>query len=624
MNLLSRMLLLISTCSVAISGFASGAWAGEIERFVEFRDGTRLKMTFSESELPWRTVAPSGESDLRSLSLDDFDSLELVPLPDSRKFELVSRALADLRSDEYAVRQSAERDLLQLGGRFRPFLEDALREGDEVDFCWRLSRILQVLPRDRVSRDRSDLLLDGSGKRLEGDVGEWSSTASAYGATLPIDRSAVCRISRLSDGLTVLEGPTVGLVQRILEDTMDRDPETTVRIDFEEDTNGRELEGTEDVSEMYLPWGCVLESSYDASTIALESGFSVRGLSRKFCAANREPKYRGIMTIRFCEPGNPDVPAGVRFAGLWVGTVTPGGTTLEAYDAAGRLLNSIKTTRHGSEFLALRSAVPIAYLRVVPNENRQDRRGYDPNYAVDDLVFDTPVPIAATRDNDYYTLVLNSGEVLRGRGLRADGETLSLEDLSVGIPQVRIPVTDLKAIFPPYWPEANGSNAEGTCHVMLEDGSVLRASPSPQGLQPTRLPHREPIVKSQIAVLWGESKVFLPPPDDWDGNSPIMLNWREAAPLTDVELKEAGVESPEFSEPLAYEGLPPIWLRPQPEVAATQGRVRLITGEEFVFSEEGFRLRDWSPQGVTLTDGEHEIAIDMNEVVVLVLDDAQP
>lgn len=172
--------------------------------------------------------------------------------------------------------------------------------------------------------------------------------------------------------------------ERISED--DSIPADATRIDFDQDADGAATVPRTDISKAYVRLGCKFESSFKDSVIAIQP-YNVGGRSGGRCAANLQPLYQGQMTIRFCKPGDADMPATVRMVGFWTSHIAPRGTSLEAYDLDDRLIGKIETTRPERDFLAIKSEVPIAYIKVVPDLE------VDPDYAIDDLVFDQPAAV---------------------------------------------------------------------------------------------------------------------------------------------------------------------------------------------------------------------------------------
>jgi hypothetical protein len=137
---------------------------------------------------------------------------------------------------------------------------------------------------------------------------------------------------------------------------------------------------------LYVDQGCTFATSVGDSFVGVQP-YDVGGRSGGKCIATHKPLYQGKMTIRFCKPGDDKVPATVTTVGFWVSHVSPDGTALQAYDNDGKLIGSVSTTKKHGEFLAIKSTKSIAYIKVVPNIE------VDPDFAIDDLVFDTPVPI---------------------------------------------------------------------------------------------------------------------------------------------------------------------------------------------------------------------------------------
>jgi hypothetical protein len=185
------------------------------------------------------------------------------------------------------------------------------------------------------------------------------------------------------EGVTGIAGAT-GEVERITADRDSELPAQVTRIGFDADPQGEPLRLGQDVSSTFAPLGVTLETSLQGASVCVD-GYTVTGRSRGMSCATGEPyRWQGMLTARFCEPGKPERPASVTHVGVWVAAVSPGGTSLQAYDAQGKVIGSVTTLRSGSEYLALRSETPIAFVRVIPNEQ------VDRDYTIDDLVFDTP------------------------------------------------------------------------------------------------------------------------------------------------------------------------------------------------------------------------------------------
>lgn len=180
--------------------------------------------------------------------------------------------------------------------------------------------------------------------------------------------------------------PVIAMLTRIERDSDALYKGSVRRIEFERSPSGEPLKPGQRVGRMFVPWGVILEAEDEGSYVAIDP-YQVRGRSWGQSCCNHRPRWRGTMRIRFCVPGQPDQPAGVRRVGLWIAAVFPGGTTLRALGLDGTVLKEIQTRTEGHDFLGLESNVPIARVEVVPGE--------DPDYTIDDLFFDEPKPIPA-------------------------------------------------------------------------------------------------------------------------------------------------------------------------------------------------------------------------------------
>ena len=185
------------------------------------------------------------------------------------------------------------------------------------------------------------------------------------------------------------------------------------RIDFDHAPDGSAVQAGDSVETLYAPWGVILESENPDSYVAAD-GYAVASSSRGNSAANRKPRWMGDITLRFILPGSSGAkprswrPGGVSRCGLFVAAVTPNGTGLEAFDRHGRLIGRVYTKRSGTDFLGIASKIPIFSVRVF------DVPSIDPNFSIDDLLFDVPVRSDLRR----FAVSLKDGQRLVGRPIR--------------------------------------------------------------------------------------------------------------------------------------------------------------------------------------------------------------
>src|SRR5262249_24585230 len=136
------------------------------------------------------------------------------------------------------------------------------------------------------------------------------------------------------------------------------------------------------------------------------------------------------------------LPAGVNFFGCYIAAVVPGGTELVAYGLRGRELGRIVTRQNGTDFLGVRSDVPMHTIRIVPNPQ------IDRDYTLDDFIF-LPAPTAQPADPTRFTVHLAGGDLVLCRDVVLEPGKAVLEGLTAGLPDMKLPLEELSRVN---WP----------------------------------------------------------------------------------------------------------------------------------------------------------------------------
>lgn len=156
-------------------------------------------------------------------------------------------------------------------------------------------------------------------------------------------------------------------------------------LTFDTDPDGQAIPDEFDVSKTYIAYGCRISASLEDSFPATRS-YQVREGSGQ-CCANLNPAYAGALILHFCEPGNEERAATVSKFGVAVSFVVPKGTKIEFYDQESTMFAELESDQRGVQFFAVQSETPIAFVKIRPVAR------IDPDFAIDDLMFDRPVPI---------------------------------------------------------------------------------------------------------------------------------------------------------------------------------------------------------------------------------------
>lgn len=600
------------------SPLAAPLTAADVELTVAFRDGTLTRVRFPDQPLPWRRITDDGQVLNEPLPLSEVRRLNLVKTPATDQVAHVRKLIHQLGDPDFHAREAAQLELVRIGRLFRPIVEQARGRSTDFEINWRLDEVLQLLdPGGAPTTTNYDLLTRaGPDREIQGDVADWKIVGSLRGAPVEIDRSKVLAIYAERPEIPSSAASSVVRVERIPADDDALFPADVLRIDFERGPRGEALAQHTNISETFIPLGVTFATSIAGSYVSVEV-YNVGGRSGGRCIANHEPLYQGVMTIRFCKPGNAAVPAGVRHVGFWTSHVVPNGTVLQAFDISGRRIAEIATVQEKRDFLALKSNTPIAYIKILPTDA-------DPDFAIDDLTFDPPVLLAEAGDPDRYSVLLASGERVHAESVAVGAESIDLARLSIGVDKLSVPRSEVAVLVPPRLSETQAV-AEATyqhCFVRLSDGSVLRAA-GDEGLKLVRFPSL-PLTPDRLSALWGSKTDLIEPQDaDWQGDSALWFAGPgDIRPLSQWRLGSDRVEAPEISDAsFGYADSPLFWFRKPSPRPDTSGVLRLTNGEEIVLSseKEGFALLEWSAESVTIGSGQEKWTIPLKEAASLVL-----
>ena len=541
------------------------------DRIVEFRDGSRLQLDVTAADF---TLKPdnrgaSGDPAIQ-LAFDEVAEVTFSEVPAFERLRRIKESLSELRSDEFVVRERAAIRLTKLGAGFRSLLEKQLAAAFDPEIRWRLHGILGAL--SRSFDDDFDHLRTGK-RALQGELDEWTGQATYRGTPLRIDRTTVRSLTQIQDQRAGEEHPAV-VVRTSAPHAL---PAGGPTIDFSRTPDGSKLEVGDDISKRFIDWGVEFSTSIDDSHVAIQR-YDIDGASGGLSAATDEPLYEGTVSMRFCSPGRPEIPAGVHFVGCWVGVVEKGGTALVGYDRDGAEIGRAVTTGAPSQFLALRSATPIASAEIIPDSE------IDPNYVLDDVVFSSPLPLDTSPHPTLYSLVLDNGDRLQAKKFAIDGA--KPKDASVSIKpaggfggEIRLPLADVAHLLTPgaARPQERG---ERQLWAMLNDGSKIRIDAKSDDW--TKLP---------LAALWNSRKPLKTPRETLEipkGGAALFLG-RDPIALKSFEFRDnefAGTREDGSTAIIQYGRLSTIWFSTAEESQIKRhSSIEMRDGQRFAFGD---------------------------------------
>ncbi len=496
---------LLSVTALFLLGAASGDET--VERTVVFRDGSVLCLTFENAALTIRDVQDDGSISTTPVRLSEAGALVFSLRPQIETLGRVRAALQGLAADTWEDREAATRALEAEGPAIRGVLDAARAGAEDPEVEMRLAMLLARLPpgEEAPGEGVADTVTRADGTVREVDFGDWRLAARLRGIPVVLDRSLV-RELRTAGPEAAAPPPVCGAATRFERIGQDLDgsfPPHVTRIDFDTAPDGTRIAAGAEVGRAYVPSGVTIETSV-AGALVHADDYTVGGRSGGNSCATNAPRWEGVLTIRFHAPGRPEIPAGVTHTGLWIAAVSAGSTTLEAYDLRGAKIGEAVTVAGPNDFLAVRSSIPIGHLRVVPNV------AVDPNYTIDDLVFDAPRPRDDASDADRFAVVLSSGERLLADACALSDGRLRAEGLRIGIDRCDFPPRDVRRVILPY---ANPRP------LRLEEGTQARGS-------------LELATGRTLAIGDGELRF-----ESWDeeglvltgGDAPLRIPWTEIA-----------------------------------------------------------------------------------------------
>lgn len=596
--------------------------------FLQFRDGSIVLADVKTASLEWTEFQVGRPSNGNTIDLQRIGNLTLAQMPVTERLNYVQSLLSQLSSEDYQERELATQELKEKGAEFLDIVE-AYQESTDPEVRWRVKGILHHISnamRNSPRLDFDSLILwreGGAGNSaqasVQGDSGDFSLKAVAFGQNIEVPRRKLSAIWR--PGYEPRrEGQAEVVGQRISSDEVDRFPPNSVRIGFSNAPDGSELTEGQTVDNSYTDWGVRFSTDIEDGSIAVFN-FGVGGApSRRpsaggHAAGTSDEDYKGVTTIRFHAPGRPDVPATVTMFGCYMAIIKKDGTLMRFFDTQGQLITTLSTTRNTWEFVGFRSPRPIARVEIHPTN-------VDPNYAIDDVIFDQPRVISESIDGRLASISLRDGQQLKAERIEVSDEWLTLHDLTVGIEEAKIPAAEVAYLSPISQP-FDPLQAEPHAWIQTVEGNRIAVRLAAEGAV-ARAHDGAVIPADQIRALWSSRQIDL---EIGLATDQPRTQWLDSElqphPVNMLAIVEGGVTGeggspawtdvvPEKELPLIITGAPPSWDVDAPYVRLADGQFWLLNDERIVF-------RGWSDQALQLEFYGQPISVPLDEIAAVKL-----
>ena len=383
------------------AGVVVGAPAHAEELTVVFRRHSVITVELNGTQLPWVSVAKDGSMVDRTIPVGQIQSLFLSKSKSSDLLATVRQNLQLLGDDDYTLREKAEIDLAKNGGSFRNMLE-RYTDHPSMEVRHRIERLLKKFARSNSPPVELDRLVLTDGSVLEGEAKDFKLAADYRGTNLSLERRSVLMLKRPLATIppTKAEPARIEIVNQHNQFIAAGQQE----FRFETDTNGNAFPDRANIDRAFTDLGVRFRNAGDKGYVGVSVfSFKYDDLpvgGRSVCLYSQgqsRKQFQGVMEISFCVPGNPERPAGVHQAGLFIARVKHSrDLVMEAYDAQGHILATVEATDQQCVFTGVKSNELITKLKIFSNPWLEKlSRKIDVDFAIDTLRISPPIEVNA-------------------------------------------------------------------------------------------------------------------------------------------------------------------------------------------------------------------------------------
>ena len=708
-NMFLRSLPKLLAVLVVLAGFTQQARAqSPKEMSFVLRDGSVVRVAPEEDTFDWKTVATDGTITHGKYNVSDIQSLKFTESPASDEVARIRGLVAKLASDNYRDRHHAESTLLEQGKPFEEVIDQAMNH-NEPEVRYRVRRIMKFLEKqsdNNVTRFALDfdILTLKNGTILEGDIGDWGLRGKWNGDQVVTfnRKNCVDAMTQPSFGQFKKESNTVEMTSKIImnpKDVFQSPEENDTRawgqvnegyrvVDFDVGSRGEKMaiDKSFDVGDLFAFRGCVLNCESNNGSVVISGYKFKKSRSRNRSVGNlfinpvtrKKARYKGVMRIDFCAPGNKQLPASVNMAGFFAEIVEPRETIVEAYNADGHIIGLAQSAVKKNSFLGIESGHQIAYLKISKNiYTATELTNVD--FAVDDLTYSDPIVSSDINYSDlvdegtpHIAITTRDEQRFLVDSIKFAGEKLELKSSIADLGDFELPIANVAWIAMPQnrnsslsWWRADGTTSEEykslgwwnpTEHgvfVMLTNGSVVHCQLEQNNIVSTI--SNQNINADDVIGTWNARELCrYPQSGDFEHGDMVMVrplnrvafaigefDWGEGAfsyerdgaksleqamalddnptKIARATLQSMGIPGEDDPGQIEFSNsTASFWRSSPPTLSADSGLIRTNDGQRFVIGgDDGFELVKMDGQQVVIKIGETEVPIELSKVHAL-------
>ena len=621
---------------------------------VQLRSGTVLRCEIEDLEFRWNDVATDGAVTSSRRKLSEVESLEFASETVTEQVANVKTLCDQLADRDFHRRRQAEEQLISEAGPFIEILQKQLADARvDSESRFRLARVLEKLD-DRQARPQAayDVLVTGAGT-TRGDAPKFQLELTAHGQSLTLRREHLVRLVKSS---AAAEVPTVGLGYQALDAPGERFFQPHQRqVDFDKGKNGSVLESDARLEQLFAFNGALFQCEGEGNQVftsdyTLESrsrGQSGVTFDKAYDTDGLTPRFKGVLRISFCNPGQPTTPATTQAVGAFLQVIRPARTiVLEAYNLDDECVGVCEAF-NSTSFTGIAADQPIAYARVLTNKTLVAKDvDLDNDFATDDLSYD-PLQIQPLlpRPNRHVVATRN-GDVIACSALEIQTEQVVLngieglgdeQDLTLTVSRKNIASITFAA------DTRKPRDLTSAGFARLSDGSVIAIG---QLSNAGAIDFPQLAWVDQMACCWGrENSCRYPTAEDLQQELPVAVfptyrswlnnlqldatqiawNAQGSAIQKQFETEVEGISDPDWGSQFDLRQAPCIWF-PKTLASDSQpasvGMLRLTDGQRFCLGgQAGFRLTALTNDDIELSNGSEKILLPLSQVKSIVLPD---
>ena len=614
---------------------------------VQLRTGSKILVQTSQNGIVWNSTQRDNAR-LGELNWSDFTYLNLIESPIGKRVAQTRDLLDQLADRSYTTREAAEQQLSNPNnsGPFVQMIRNRLDQKIDLESKYRIQRILKSLGESQTeSSRRFDEIIKPDGSNEIGEAKDFLLQGVAMGKNVSLKRAGVHSIRTVPSNVPApATKPLSVQTFNSIENEFYADKSDSL-ISFESSERGAPRNLGAINNEHFADRGILLATEsagyiqlikYDFKHCPIDSG------KRCLCTFSERlnKRLRGAAIITFCEPGLPNIVAGVRKFGVFLERIEHSRDfVVEAYNSQNQMIGMVEATDQICVFAGFKSNDLITKIRITKNENLPElERNIDETFAFDCITFDQPVAVEnLTRSSNGKAgrarIQFESGNVLAVENAEPASEFVAVTNPMTGeIDQ--IPWKELRSIaFSQFAPP---TKFDGNLMVQLKNGSIVRTESSSisdaydfvgQQIQldqivglwkgTARLPEQNQFESEKPIAVYPSCSIELDGfklADDgysWDKNTSKKIT--QNVHLTDEDndvFGKAEAPDPDFTptvDQVSFKDapgvFPSLWLS-QPTTNATgKGYIQLTDGQYFVFNNEsGFSLKqiDGNRKSITI------------------------